>query len=253
MTPLSALVSAAPWVFALFALTWIASVVQRDASLADRIWGPGFVLVAWLIALRSATPDWLLVLLVSVWGLRLAAHITVRNWGHGEDRRYRAMRERNGAGWWWRSLFWVFGLQAVLCLIIALPLAAAIPSPTGGWLRWLGVALWGVGFAFEAIGDWQLVRFNRDPANRDRVLDTGLWRYTRHPNYFGDIVLWCGIWCIAAAAGAWWTLVGPAVLTLLLVRVSGVPMLESGISSRRPGYAEYVRTTSPLFPRPPRR
>ncbi len=243
---------AAPWVTALFLATWIASVARRDASLADRVWGLGFVVVAWVIALRSVAADWLVVLLVSIWGLRLAAHITVRNWGHGEDRRYRAMRERNGSGWWWTSLFWVFGLQALLCVIIALPLAVAIPNPHSGWLRTVGLVVWAIGFAFESIGDWQLVQFARDPANRDRVLDTGLWRYTRHPNYFGEVVLWWGLWLIAVGAGGWWTAIGPVVITVLLLRVSGVTLLEADITGRRPGYAEYVRRTSAFVPRPPR-
>jgi steroid 5-alpha reductase family enzyme len=249
---LTQLWASAPWVAALFAATWIASVVRRDASLADRVWGLGFVVIAWVIARRSDSADWLVVVLVSIWGLRLAAHITVRNWGHGEDRRYRAMRERNGAGWWWQSLFWVFGLQALLCLIIALPLAVAVPQAGGGVLRLLGIGLWTIGFAFEAIGDWQLVQFTRDPANRRRVLDTGLWRYTRHPNYFGEVVLWWGLWLIAAGAGGWWTIFGPLVITLLLLRVSGVTLLEADIGARRPGYAAYVHRTSAFVPRPPR-
>ncbi|HET9066661.1 MAG TPA: DUF1295 domain-containing protein [Gemmatimonadales bacterium] len=247
---------AAPWVGGLFALTWLASAVLRDASLADRAWGVGFVLAAWTIALRldaeGVLVDWLVVGLVTIWGLRLAAHITVRNRGHGEDRRYRVMRERNGAGWWWQSLLWVFGLQACLTLLIALPLAVAIPASGQGGLWWLGVGLWVVGFGFEAIGDWQLLRFSRDPANQGRVLDTGLWRYTRHPNYFGEAVLWWGIWLIAVGAGGWWTIPGPLVITFLLLKVSGVTMSEAGITSRRPGYADYMRRTSVFVPRPPR-
>ncbi len=254
---LEQMLHAAPWAAGLFILTWLASVMRRDASLADRAWGVGFVLVAWAIALRAEAvqghADWLVVLLVSVWGLRLAAHITVRNWGHGEDRRYRAMRERNGRGWWWQSLVWVFGLQALLLLIIALPLGAAIPAASSGWIRAVGMAMWAVGFGFEAIGDWQLVRFTRNPDNADRVLDTGLWRYTRHPNYFGEVVLWWGLWVIAAGAGGWWTILGPLTITFLLLKVSGVTMLEEGMTSRRPGYAEYVHRTSAFIPRPPRR
>ena len=250
--PIEQMAYAAPWVAALFALTWLASVMRRDASLADRVWGLGFVVVAWAIALRSIAADWLVVLLVSIWGLRLAAHITVRNWGHGEDRRYRAMRERNGSGWWWQSLFWVFGLQAVLCLIIALPLVVAVPVGGSGLLRTLGIIVWAIGFAFESIGDWQLVRFSRDPSNANRVLDTGLWRYTRHPNYFGEVVLWWGLWLTAVEAGGWWTILGPITITVLLLKVSGVTMLEDGMTSRRPGYAEYVRRTSAFLPRPPR-
>ncbi|HET9132782.1 MAG TPA: DUF1295 domain-containing protein [Gemmatimonadales bacterium] len=246
-----------PWLLLFFALAWAASVVRRDASLADRVWGLGFVLLAWhhawFVTQRGGTVDWLPVMLVTLWGLRLSAHITVRNWGHGEDRRYRAMRERNGPRWWLTSLWWVFGLQALLCAIIALPLGVAIPATPSSRLRIAGAAVWTLGFCWEAIADRQLLRFVRDPASRGQVLDTGLWRYSRHPNYFGEIVCWWGVWLLAVPAGGWWTVLGPLTITLLLVRVSGVTLLEADIASRRPGYADYVRRTNALIPGLPRR
>ena len=237
----------------LIAATWLASVVRRDASLVDRVWGLGFVLVTWTVALTAdGAPDWLLVTLVTAWGLRLSLHITVRNWGHGEDRRYQQMRARNGPGWWWQNLFTVFALQGVLMAIVALPLLVAVPAPGSLAIRIVATIVWAVGFAFEAAGDWQLMRFAANPANRNRVLDTGVWRYTRHPNYFGETLLWWGFWGFALGSGGWWTIVSPLVVTALLLRVSGVPMLESGMAERRPGYRSYVERTSAFLPWRPR-
>ena len=240
-------------VIALISVTWLASAIRRDASLVDRVWGLGFVLIAWTAALTSPTPpDWWLVALVTVWGVRLSLHITVRNWGHGEDRRYQQMRARNGPGWWWQNLLTVFGLQGVIMAVVALPLIIAIPDPGNTLVRALATVVWAVGFAFEAIGDWQLMRFAADPANRTKVLDTGVWRYTRHPNYFGETMLWWGFWGFALANGGWWTIISPIVVTMLLLRISGVPMLEAGMAERRPGYRAYVERTSPFVPRKPR-
>lgn len=244
------------WLILLFVSTWLASVIRRDASLADRVWGLGFVLLAWHHAwyttAQGGAVDWLPVALVTLWGLRLALHITHRNWGHGEDRRYRAMRERNGPQWWLTSLWWVFGLQTLLCAVVALPLAVAIPAESTSSLRFIGAAIWAVGFLWEAIGDWQLLRFTRGPNSKGQVLDTGLWRYSRHPNYFGEIVCWWGLWLMALPLGGWWTIIGPLTITGLLVRVSGVTLLEADIGTRRPGYAEYLRRTNALIPGPRR-
>lgn len=240
-------------VLTLIVATWLASVIRRDASLVDRVWGLGFVLIAWTVALTSTTPpDWWLVALVTAWGVRLSLHITVRNWGHGEDRRYQQMRGRNGPGWWWQNLFTVFGLQGVIMAVVALPLVVAIPDAGNTLVRIAATVAWLTGFAFEAIGDWQLSRFAADPANRTQVLDTGVWRYTRHPNYFGETLLWWGFWGFAVATGAWWTIVSPIVVTVLLLRISGVPMLEAGMAERRPGYRAYVERTSAFVPRRPR-
>jgi len=238
---------------------WGASLAARDASLIDRFWGPGFVVVAALGAAAGAGAParrLLVLALVAIWGLRLGWHIHRRNRGHGEDPRYAAMRARHGERFGRTSLVTVFLLQAALLVVVALPLvaAAAAPEPAAlGALDAAAVAVWLVGFLCEAVGDAQLARFRADPANRGRVLDRGLWRYTRHPNYFGDAVLWWGLFLFAAAVGAWWTAVGPAVMTFLLRRVSGVTLLERGLLASRPGYADYAARTSPFLPWPPKR
>ena len=243
--------------FGLFFLLWIASLVLRDASIVDIFWGAGFVVIAAVSALRSdgALPRRLLVLtLVAAWGLRLSHHLYRRNWGHGEDFRYQKMRRHHGGRFWLVSLGTVFGLQAGLQWLVSIPLqlAALSPEPPGlVTLDLVGTAVFAVGLAFEAVGDRQLARFRADPANRGRVLDTGLWAFTRHPNYFGDAVVWWGLWVIAAGAGGWWTVLSPLVMSTLLMRVSGVPLLEKAMR-QRPGYDEYVRRTSAFFPRPPK-
>ena len=238
-------------------LVWVLSVRLRDASIVDICWGPGFVLLAWLYAalFDAFTPRPVLVgVLVTLWGVRLAVHIFRRH--RGEDPRYAAMRAARGPAFWWRSLLVVFWLQAVILWFVALPLlvTAAVPGPPAVTITdVLGVVLFATGFAFEAIGDAQLARFRSDVSNRGTVLDTGLWRYTRHPNYFGDALLWWGVYLIALSApGGWITIASPLVMTLLLLRVSGVTLLERGLSASKPGYAEYVARTSAFVPWMPR-
>ena len=191
--------------------------------------------------------------LATAWAARLALHIATRNIGHGEDYRYRSMREKYGANFPLVSLGIVFLLQAVLMWIVSLPLQAVSrpgPSVPFGWLDIVGFAIWSAGYAFEAVADAQLVVFKKNPANKGRVLDTGLWRYSRHPNYFGECVIWWGFGLTALATGAWWALAGPAVMTILLLKVSGVSLLESTITERRPGYREYIERTSAFVPLP---
>jgi steroid 5-alpha reductase family enzyme len=239
-------------------LLWAISVLLGDASIADVFWGIGFVLVAWTSwAASEATAARALGLnvLVTIWGMRLAIHLLWRRWGEPEDRRYAAMRERHGRRFWWLSFFSVFLLQAMLIWFIALPVqvvAARDLQSSFTWLDGLGMALWSCGFACEATGDWQLARFASNPANARRVMDRGLWRYTRHPNYFGDFCVWWGVYLIAAAGGAAATIASPALMALLLLRVSGVTLLESTIADRRPGYAEYKRRVNAFFPGRPR-
>lgn len=251
--------AAAVAVAVLMLVTWGVSVAVRDASIVDLIWGLGFVIVAVVAAVVGdgwAGRRALLAVLVAVWGLRLSGYLTWRNLGHGEDYRYVAMRKRWGDAFWWVSLFQVFLLQGVLMWVVSLPvqLAATAATPDGfGALAFVGVALWTVGLLFETLGDAQLARFKADPDNAGRVMDKGLWRYTRHPNYFGDFCVWWGLFLVAAEAPvAWWGIVGPALMSFLLLRVSGVAMLEKTIGKRRPGYEEYVRRTSAFFPRPPK-
>jgi steroid 5-alpha reductase family enzyme len=233
-------------------LLWVVSLPLRNASIVDVFWGPAFVLAAWTAALAGGGgPRRALALaLVSLWGLRLGLHLARRNLGHGEDPRYAAMRRGHGPRFWWVSLFTVFLLQAGLAWFISLPVQAAVLGPATplGLLDLAAALLWAVGLAFEAVGDAQLARFRADPRNRGRALDTGLWRYTRHPNYFGDACAWWGLGLLGVAAGHPWTILSPALMTFLLVRVSGVALLERDIGARRPGYRDYVARTSPFFP-----
>lgn len=246
-------------VLGLMVAAWALSLAVRDASVVDPFWGLGFVLVAAiaLIAGPGVFERRLLVFaLVAAWGVRLSFHITRRNRGKGEDHRYQGFRARWGDHFWWVSLFTVFLLQALLLLVVSLPIVAAgagrAPASLGA-LDAVGAGIWLLGFAFEAVGDAQLSRFTADPANRSRVMDRGLWRYTRHPNYFGDAVVWWGLGVIGLATPwGWLALAGPALMTFLLVRVSGVAMLERTIAERRPGYAEYARRTSAFVPLPPK-
>jgi steroid 5-alpha reductase family enzyme len=227
---------------------WIVSVRIHNSSIVDIFWGPAFALVAWLTVLEfQPGPRGLLVAgLVSVWGLRLGIYLARRNLGHGEDKRYVAMRSRHGAAWWWRSLFIVFGLQGVLVWIVSLPVRTAIVATFDGW-RWtdlVGVALVVVGVGFESIGDWQLASFKARPENKGKIMNQGLWRYTRHPNYFGDFVTWWGFGVLGAD---WFSLMGPVVMSVLLIRVSGKALLEAGMRGR-PGFDEYEKATSGFFP-----
>jgi len=242
---------------------WLASLRLRDASIVDPLWGITYVAAAWAVWLWDASVTvtartWLMLVMVTVWGLRLGGHLSARKWGEPEDYRYAAMRARRSRRtftWW--SLVTVFGLQGGMIVVVSLPVQAVVGAsgdPPGlGPLDWLGCAVWAAGLAFETVGDEQLRRFKSDPANRSAVLDRGLWRYTRHPNYFGDFCVWWGVYLVAAAGGGAWTIAGPVVMSVLLVRVSGVRMLESTIADRRPGYAGYVRRTSAFVPLPPRR
>lgn len=242
----------------LMGVTWLVSLRRRDVSIVDPVWGVGFALVAVIsrvVADGVPARQNLLTLLAVVWGLRLAVHLTVRHAGHGEDFRYAAMRRRHGDRFGVVSLYTVFALQGVLMFVVSLPLQVGqVPDAPGlGPLAYVGAALWLVGMAFEAIGDWQLRRFKADPANATAVLDSGLWRYTRHPNYFGDACVWWGIFLVAAQTGIGWvTIVSPILMTVLLVRVSGVPLLERSLRRRRPGYDDYIRRTSAFVPLPPK-
>ena len=243
-------------------LAWILSVKLRDASIADVCWGSGFVLLAWLYCLLSPTltpRSWLVAVLITLWGARLSLHIVRRNHGKGEDPRYLAMRASQGPAFWWRSLFTVFWLQGAILWFVALPLLVAVRATKSATLTAvdaLGILLFSVGFGFEVVGDYQLERFKAEPSNRGHVLDRGLWRYTRHPNYFGDATLWWGLYAIAAATpGGWLTLLSPALMTFLLMRVSGVTLLEDGLKASKPGYRAYIARTPaffPWFPRAPR-
>ena len=239
---------------------WLASLWLRNASIVDVAWGPGFAMIALATSQVShgATARRALVTVLALgWGLRLGAYLFWRNHGKGEDFRYQAMRRHWGARFPLVSLATVFGLQGVLMFAISLPLqiAQVAPEPAAlGPFDSLGAGLWLVGMTFETLGDWQLARFRANPANAGRVLDSGLWRYTRHPNYFGDCVVWWGFFALALAVpGGVYTVVSPVAMTVLLRRVSGVSLLERSLAKRKPGYAEYMARTPAFIPGPPRR
>ncbi len=241
------------WLLAL----WLLSLLLKNASIIDIFWGCGFVLVAWASLWRSGRwlPVPLLVtLIVTVWGLRLAGYLAWRNIGESEDHRYAAMRRQHGAFFPIVSLFTVFGLQGLLLWVISLPIQLGIGAgPTWHLGVAIGLMLWLIGVTFETVGDYQLARFKADPANRGSVMNRGLWRYTRHPNYFGDFLVWWGFYLVAVEPSSWWwTIVSPLLMSFLLLRVSGVRLLESSLRSRVAGYEDYVRTTSAFFPWPPK-
>ncbi len=242
---------------AMMTAVWVASLVQKDVSLVDRVWGMAFVVYAWtyfLVGEGDRGRGLLVAVLVTIWGVRLSGYITWRNWGHGEDKRYAAMRRKRPDSFPIRSLFTIFWFQGALAWVISLPLLAVATrlDPAGlTWLDYAGVAVWAVGFYFEAVGDWQLTRVLADPANKGKVMDRGLWRYTRHPNYFGDTTVWWGYFLIALATGAWWAAIGSAVMTLFIVKVSGVAMTDKVMGkSKREGYDEYVARTNAFIPGP---
>ncbi len=236
---------------------WAVSVVIRNVAFVDSLWSLFFLIAALVFAVQAAplsARGLLVTLLVAIWALRLSIYITARNWGEPEDYRYRKIRENNEPGFAFKSLYIVFGLQGVLAWFIAMPLIPAIMNPGGiGPLEIVAAALWLVGFVFEAGGDYQLAQFKREGSNKGRVLTTGLWRYTRHPNYFGDFCIWWAYYLFAVAAGGWWTLLSPLLMSFLLLKVSGVAMLEKTITKRRPEYAEYICRTNAFFPGLPKR
>ncbi len=240
-------------------MIWLASLRLKNAGIVDIFWGPGFALASWVYF--AATPDGflprklLITALVTIWGLRLGWHIGRRNIGHAEDYRYQAWRESNGAIWWWKSFFQVFVLQGVLMWIISTPLMVAqfASEPASiTVLDVLGLAVWLTGFVFEALGDWQLKRFKALASNKGKVMRTGLWRYTRHPNYFGDAALWWGYFLIALAVpNGFLAFFSPLLMTVMLMRVSGVALLEQNLKKTKPEYADYIASTNSFFPGPP--
>lgn len=235
---------------------FIVAQVRGRNDIADVAWGLGFILAAG-VSLAAAvvySPRGLLVSgLVLAWGIRLALHIHTRNRGRGEDPRYKKWREEWGRWFVLRSFLQVFMLQGLLLVLVSVPVIyinAASPTPFS-WFDGLGFAVWLTGFGFEALGDLQLLRFIRNPANKGKLMTTGLWRYTRHPNYFGEVTLWWGIWLIALATpGGWMTIIGPLTITILILKVSGIPMLEASYEERA-DFQEYKRRTSAFFPMPP--
>jgi steroid 5-alpha reductase family enzyme len=239
-------------------LLWLLATVRRDVSLVDIYWGLGFVLVtavAIVINRPAQMRGTVALLLVSLWGTRLAGYLLWRKWGAEEDRRYQAMRRHHGRRFWWVSLFTVFLLQGLILWIISIPLQVIAVSRNSAFATTadlIAIVLWIAGFAFESIGDAQLALFQLRPSNRGRVMDRGLWRYTRHPNYFGETLMWWAFYLLSVSSGGWWTVFSPMLMSFLLLKVSGVTLLESSISDRRPEYAEYQRRTNAFLPWWPR-
>lgn len=240
-------------ILVLMTLLWVLSLILKNSSIVDIFWGTGFVIIIW--AAMLLTPEAasirrnILAAMVTIWGFRLSIHVFVRNHGKPEDFRYQVWRKEAGKSWWWRSFFKVFFLQGFLMWIISTPLIAVHESTRPiFWLDYVSIFVWLVGFFFEAVGDAQLARFKSNPANKGKVLNTGVWRYSRHPNYFGDATQWWGFFLSSLAAGAWWTIFSPIIMTTLLLRVSGVTLLEKTLREEKPGYKEYSETTSEFIP-----
>ena len=233
-------------------VTWLISIPRRNVSIVDSLWAIMFIAgaVVYYLTVQQPGPRALLVLaLVSAWGLRLSGYITWRNWGEGEDRRYQTIRANNEPNFALKSVYIVFLLQALIAWVVSLPLLTAIAGTAElGFIDLVGVCLWALGMLFEAGGDYQLARFKADPANKGKVMDRGLWRFTRHPNYFGNACIWWGFGLIALGAGSWWSLLSPLVMTMLLLKVSGVSLLEQDIGERRPAYADYIKRTNAFVP-----
>ena len=250
---LSFVVAAAGAVFVYMIAVFLIAVLAKDNSIVDVAWGPGFILVAvvtfWLRP-GSEARHLLITLLVAIWGLRLAIHIYLRNRGRGEDFRYAKWRKDWGRWFIPRSFFQVFMLQGIFMLIISSPLVLVNRSPESGLtlLDALGGILWFIGFLFEAVGDYQLKRFKQKPESKGKIMTTGLWKYARHPNYFGEATMWWGIWLIVLSVDSGWAaIISPLTISFLLLKVSGVKMLEKKYAGNEE-FAAYARRTSPFFP-----
>jgi steroid 5-alpha reductase family enzyme len=237
-------------------LLWLLSLRIRDASIIDIFWGPGIagvVDIAAILGQASGPRVSATLFLVNLWAVRLATHIFARH--DGEDDRYAAMRRQYGTRWWLWSLVQVFLLQAILIWFIAAPLVAAVLSGRGtiGVMDYLGIGVAASGLICEALADFQLARFRADPANKGKVMDRGLWSWSRHPNYFGEAMMWWGFFLIGySASHAWWLALSPLMVTFLLLKVSGVALMEEKIEDRRPAYADYKRRVSAFIPMPPK-
>lgn len=249
--------AALPALAGLALVAWAIATVRRNVGLVDIFWSLFLLVAAGVFAAVGPSPTargWVTLAIVAAWSLRLSVYLAARNWNAPEDRRYRAIRARNEPGFALKSLYLVFGLQAVLAWLVSAPLAAAIGSahPLAA-TDLIGALLATFGIAFEAVADAQLARFKSIPSNAGRVMERGLWRYTRHPNYFGEFCVWWGLYVIAAGVGGWWTVFSPLLMSVLLLRVSGVTLLERDIGERRPGYGHYIARTNAFLPGPPRK
>ncbi len=248
--PLSVMVSLAVAV-------WALSVKLRDVSIVDSLWSVFFIVFTALFAWRmhsDAAASYVLIALILAWGLRLSIYITVRNHGQGEDRRYQAIRARNQPNFEFKSLYLVFLLQAALATAVVMPVVPILNEMrSAGVMTYIGFAVAAFGVSFETIADWQMARFKATRTVQGTVMDRGLWRYSRHPNYFGEAVFWWGVWIASASMGGAWTVFSPLLMTWLLTRVSGVPLLEADMQQRSPAYRDYLLSTPRFVPGRPKR
>jgi steroid 5-alpha reductase family enzyme len=236
--------------------TWTISLVKKDVSIVDSLWSLMFLGASlFLLSTRSDVnlKNLFILSLVMIWALRLSIFLTIRNWGEPEDRRYRQIRANNSPNFALKSLFIIFALQAVIASIVFTGLLPGLsPNATFHWLDVIALLLWITGFIMESLADQQLYRFKKQSAPGD-VLQAGLWRYSRHPNYFGEFLIWWAFFLMTVTQGYWWVIFSPLVMTLLLLKVSGVGLMEQGISARRPAYQAYIERTSVFFPWLPRK
>ncbi len=242
---------ALPWMLLAGSIAWLYAASRKNVNIVDSLWSLFFLLAALIYLYRSGQytlTTLLLVDMVALWALRLSVHLSIRNANKPEDRRYAAMRANNPR-FNSQSLLTVFGLQALIAWLIAMPLAAVLFAPVAfNNLHILSLLLFITGFTLESVADWQLVQFKSDPASKGKVLDSGLWRYSRHPNYFGEALVWWSFFVYALAGGALWTIFSPILMTFLLLKVSGVTLLEKDMHERRPAYREYIERTPAFFP-----
>ncbi|MBT8306693.1 MAG: DUF1295 domain-containing protein [Maribacter sp.] len=242
-------------ILVLVTLLWIGSIFIKNVSIVDIFWGLGFVVVNAFYVFMSGELNArkiLILTLVSIWGLRLAIYLAYRNIGKGEDFRYQEFRRNYGPKrYWWFSYFQTFLLQGVLIMIVSLTLLGINSSASSGdltLLDYIGIAVWLIGFTFEAGGDFQLARFKRNVENKGKVLNTGFWKYTRHPNYFGDSAVWWAYAIFSMAAGSYWQIIGSIVMTILIIKISGVTLLEKTLKHTKPQYRDYIQKTNSFFP-----
>ena len=247
-------------IIVIMTILWIASIILKNVSIVDLFWGFGFVVAAVFYFINTDGNNIrkvILLILVSIWGLRLSIYLTWRNYGKGEDFRYREFRKKYGEKrYWWISFFQTFLLQGILMWLVSAPLLGAQfegADRSPGLLDFAGILLWVIGFTFEAGGDFQLARFKSDPSNKGKVLDKGFWKYTRHPNYFGDSAVWWGYGLICLSAGSYLPVLGSILMTALIIKISGVALLEKSLKDQKPQYREYIEKTSTFIPWPPKK
>jgi steroid 5-alpha reductase family enzyme len=236
-------------------ILWLVSIVLKNVSIVDLFWGFGFVVssaVYFIFTEEIGIRKVILMVLVLLWGMRLSIYLAWRNIGKGEDFRYREFRRKYGENrYWWISFFQTFLLQGLLMWLISLPLLGAQYDqlqPELTLLDYLAILIWCIGFTFETAGDWQLASFKANPENKGKVLNTGLWKYTRHPNYFGDAAVWWGFALLSISTGSYLPVLGSVLMTALIIKVSGVVLLEKTLKTDKPEYEEYIRKTSAFIP-----